>query len=238
MNTYTLDRQLVHIHFPKTAGTAFAQHLVPVLGDRLAVASWPEAERDDISRFAWVHGHIYFDQMERLTEKPILTTMLRHPIERILSLYRFHQRRPEDPMYEMANSHTFHEFVEKRVGSQVYVSMLADSVPPGAEAPSPSLKGRDRVELALERLDRFDVIGITEHFDYSLLMLCSELNIEPFWRVSTANSAPTPTTRKDIEPETLKLIRQVAGADIEVYERALDLFRMRVRERLGITARP
>ncbi len=233
MSTVSLDRQLVYLHFPKTAGTSYAQHVVPILGNRLPLTGWREAEREDLDQFDFVHGHIYFDQVERLSDKPLMMTMLRHPIERIFSLYRFQKRRPQDPMYETVNSMTFHEFVERRYGTQVYISMLTDTVSGEEEGPKPSRQGRERVELALERLERFEVLGITEYFPYSLLLLSRELNIEPFWQIGTANTAPTPTTRDDLEPETIKLLRQVAGADIEIYDRAVELFKERVRQMIG-----
>lgn len=221
---------LAHLHFPKTAGTAFAQQLVGVLGERLAVSSWQQFEGADLSDTSWVHGHIYFDQIDQLPHRPTLTTMLRHPVERIHSLYRFHKRRPEDPMYERANSLTFHQFVDAGIGSQVYVSMLADAIDRETMRPVQTATGRDRIDLALSRLEQFDVIGITEHFEYSLLLLSGHLGLEPFWRVSTANTAPTPTLRDDIDESTIQLIGRMAGADIEIYNRAVELFRAQVRE--------
>lgn len=237
MPTYNLDRQLYYLHFPKTAGTAFAQHLVPVLGNRLSLADWKTLEGEDVSQYSWIHGHMYYEQIERVVKNPILMTMLRHPIERIYSLYRFHGRRPNDTMYDLANSISFHEFVEKRIGSQVYVSMLSDQIENDGSnfKVITGYKGRERLDIALERLERFDVIGITEYFDYSLLMLAAELNIEPFWQTSRANSAPTPTLREDIPDETIKLIRQVAAADIEIYDRAVELFKSRIKEKLKIS---
>lgn len=218
--------QTVFVHFPKTAGTALAQLLIDTNTKRLAVAQWSEAERD-LEPYELVHGHVHFDQVLRRAPDAARITMLRHPIERIVSLYAFHRRRPEDPMYETASRLSLHEFVEAGHGTQTYLSMLTDEVVNGALKPAEGSRP-ERLDRAISRLDTFDGVGITEYFDYSLIVLCRALGRPPIWRRSTANSAPTPTTRDNVEPDTIRLIRQKAALDIRLYEHALARFKQAV----------
>lgn len=222
--------RLVYLHFPKTGGTALAQLLVPLMGDRLAVARAEQAEVD-LARYDWVHGHLLYHQIERLAHRPFTMTMLRNPVERILSLYRFHRRRPDDPVHELANKLSFHQFVERGIGTNTYLDMLAGDVD-GSRRNDP-----DRIRVASRRLDTFDFVGITENFEYSALLLAAELGVEPFWRIGHANSAPSPTRRADIDPDTIALIKQEAAADMKIYRRAVRLFRTRLADRFALTPR-
>lgn len=225
--------QAVFLHFPKTAGTAMAQLLIDPDEHRLAVAHWPDAEVR-LDRFSFVHGHLYFDQIERLAPVARRITLLRHPIERLYSLYRFHKRRPDDPMFEIATAMSFHEFIDRGYGVETYTSMLTDDV--RGATPSPAAGGRPgRLELAQRRLETFDAVGIMEYFDYSMLLMARALGRPPVWRTSTANSAPEPTLRSEIAPETIRLIRQRASLDIRIYECALTIFKQQVT---ALTADP
>lgn len=233
-----LTRKLCYLHFPKTAGTALATHLVPMMGDRLAVAKWQDAERDDLESFDWIHGHVYYEQIQqRFTQTPFLMTMLRHPIERIFSLYRFYGRKPELGMQEKVQNMTFHDFVEERLGIHVYLGQLTGKVHTDENgAPTVTMEGtvEQRIRLAKQRLLNFDYIGISEQFSYSTLLLAHDLGLEPMWHMSTANSAPSTTTRDNIEPETIELIKKYANPDIQIYNYANELFRGRIRKLAGV----
>ena len=230
-------RKLCYLHFPKTAGTALATYLVPKRGDRLSIAQWQDGETD-LSAYDWVHGHIFYDQVQNgYMHRPYLMTMLRNPIERLYSLYRFLGRKPELDLHDRVKDMTFREFVEARIGSNVYMNQLTGSVVYGDDnVPTIEFEGTPeaRMRLARQRLANFDYVGITESFGYSMLLLSHDLGFEPAWAISTANSAPTATSRADIEPETLELIRQYAGADMQIYNYGLELFRARVRRMVGV----
>src|SRR6185295_12324969 len=90
-------RPLIFLHIPKAAGTTLQdfilRHYKPggkafrFTGhqDQLnALAAMTEAERNEIDVFA---GHVHFGIHEKLSEPATYLTMLRDPVERIISHY-------------------------------------------------------------------------------------------------------------------------------------------------------
>ena len=124
-----LSRRVGYLHFPKTAGTSLATSLVARAKDRIAVTSWKEAEKADLTSPQVVHGHMNYGQLtECMGDDGFLMTNFRHPIERSISLYRFRQRRPDDPEHEAAMSLSLTEFVAKGYGTKTYLSQLTTKV--------------------------------------------------------------------------------------------------------------
>ena len=92
------------------------------------------------------------------------------------------------------------------------------------------------MKLAKERIDSFDHVGISEYFDYSMLLLAHDLEVTPFWSATTMNTAPSPTTRKELDEDTIKTILRVASADIALYNYALERFKREVQKLIGADA--
>lgn len=134
------------------------------------------------------------------------------------------------------------DFVEAGHGSQTYVSQLTDVLVPNGDGitvrqPGPGSLD-DRLQRAKERIDRFDHVGISEYFDYSMLLLAHDLGWEPFWSIPTANTAPTRTDRADLDDETIETICRVAAVDIQLYRHALARFRSDLAVMIGRKSAP
>lgn len=228
----TLDRQVGFLHFPKTAGTTLGNAILGRVSSRVAVTSWREAEDENLADFQFVHGHLLYEQLTEELDGAFLMTNFRHPIERIHSLYKFRRRRPEDPDHEAAMQLSLAEFAEAGYGSQTYVHQLTDRIErgDGGSRVVPGAATRpERLELAKQRIDGFDHVGISEYFEYSMLLLAHDLQCEPFWATASMNTAPTPTTRQDLDEETVETIIRVAGDDIQLYRYALARFQRDIR---------
>lgn len=236
-----ITKQVGYLHFPKTAGTTLGNAILGRVKSRIAVSSWRDAVDADLASHQFIHGHLLYHQLEEtLGDDGFMMTNFRHPIERIYSLYRFRRRRPEDPEHEAAMSMSLAEYVEEGHGSQTYLHQLTSEVVIEDGKPAkavPSMPDREsRMKLAKERIDSFDHVGISEYFDYSMLLLAHDLEVTPFWSATTMNTAPSPTTRKELDEDTIKTILRVASADIALYNYALERFKREVQKLIGADA--
>lgn len=94
------DRKLVFLHIPKTGGTTlhhhFSRHFAPeeICPERFSNLAAIPPER--MARYRYFSGHFNFDELHLIPGPRYVVTVLRDPIERILSTYYFWKRhKPE-----------------------------------------------------------------------------------------------------------------------------------------------
>lgn len=210
------DTLWIFLHIPKTAGSSFrnamAERLKPdhnINIDKLrGVKKRNPAFREAIDeflaldrekRFRFASGHLKMAEALRIREslsRPVrLLTMLRDPVQRVISDYRY-QRTPAHPLHEKfcAAFPTLESFVQSRRSQNKMFRHLA-------------LPG-DSVEGAIARLEReFSLIGLVEMYPLSL-KLCSEL-------IGTA----IPTSSR------LNVTQTTGGNEVEVSDALADRIR-------------
>ena len=106
---FSSGSQTVFLHIPKTAGTLFMQYLLEIKSNPYYItwnrihASFKELlQRNDIDTFDMVTGHFGFEHVEKFKEvnpNIVLLTVLRHPVERLISEYRY-QCTEKHPTYK------------------------------------------------------------------------------------------------------------------------------------------
>jgi len=177
------DPLWLFLHIPKTAGssfrTALARHLQPecniniaeLRGTKKRAAAFAEAidqflALDKDKHFVFASGHLKMAEVARIQKslgRPVrLLTMLREPVQRVISDYRY-QLTPAHPTHELFSAAfpTLEKFVESPRSQNKMFRHLA-------------LPG-ETVEAAIERLERdFGLIGLVEMYALSM-RLCSEL---------------------------------------------------------------
>ena len=83
-------QRIVHIHIPKTAGTALRTAFGKQFEGRLRIFPYwhePKYEGVNPADYDFYSGHIGFNTAERL--KGDIVTVFRHPVDRFLSVYYF-----------------------------------------------------------------------------------------------------------------------------------------------------
>src|SRR2546421_9795983 len=92
------DAQFFFMHIPKTAGTTLSQ-IIEQQFDEKEVASglYPshliDAQPSFFRQHRYFHGHVEYAVMcSFLQQQPVAMTMLREPVERYLSHFKFYQR--------------------------------------------------------------------------------------------------------------------------------------------------
>lgn len=234
---------LLFLHIPRTAGTTLnrairlrADSKREILASTFrSFPSWKKylahvqsLPPEHLDRIRYFRGHFSYGIHEQLPKPALYVTMLRNPVERVVSSYYFFikQLGSDDISIE--------DFVRKgRVGDprlhigwtdNVQVRMLAAHDGKPVKVPIGSCT-TDMLELAKERIasHHFVLTGLTERFDESMLLLKNKLGWRTCYYVTFNVSKLQPRTQ-DISQATRDLIESHNALDLELYAFAKELF--------------
>ena len=235
------DETAIFVHIPKTGGTTL---------HRIIDRQYPPETRywikqHDVGLEAFkglplsrravlrmVRGHISFGVHEYIPRPATYFTILRQPIERLISYYTFVQREPEHYLYDYANTPgmTIRRYLEERVSLQTdnFQTRLLSGVWTDV-----GYGECDEATLALAKrnlAERFAVVGLTKRFDETLLLLQEAFGWSDihYRRQNVTLGRPR---RKELPPETLDVISAHNQLDLELYAFAEELFGKQVQDR-------
>lgn len=205
-------RKIYSIHVPKTAGSTFYE----ILCQQYEHIS-PPYRRRDIEHFklsnnfdrvkpVWnqfevIHGHFYFREIEPFIEElDFLVTWIRHPVDRVVSNYRFFMEGFDDPSRNIRlyglNKHRRDEKLLEY-----------------AELP----ENRNRMSDFLEGITSANAfVGILEQFDLDLKRLADRLNWSLPFSIPFKNRSSKSLMITRSEYETIKMWNT---KDVDLYER-------------------
>jgi len=190
----------------------------------------PESDRAELRV---VKGHMDFGLHEYLPRPCTYITMLREPLNRVISDYYYIMETPTHNFYEFmtARKMTLDEFAstpESPLFDNVQTRVLSGlswSVPYGECTD-------DMLELAKQNIETyFTVVGLTEQFDKTLILLQKELG----WRniaYVKKNVTKTRAKKSDVPKETIDLIKQYNRLDVELYRYAKERFEKQLDDRV------
>lgn len=88
--------KLLFLHLPKTAGQSIHSELVRNFPGEVAPlrtnADFPKHTTTELARYRVFSGHLDWDRLDFVAQPRIVVTVLRDPLERIVSFYRFLRR--------------------------------------------------------------------------------------------------------------------------------------------------
>jgi carbon monoxide dehydrogenase subunit G len=221
----TAEPLLVFVHIRKTAGKTLRQILYRNYsrGRTRLVRNYfvaPDISLNVVKDLASapppdlraIHGHFLFWPDIVWPENTQFLTLLRDPVERVISHYfwlRSRSNRFRKTLEEAVGEGAIHDNLQTRV--------LAAQMPPFGETTE------DMLEAALAGLNRMTVVGLTEHFDESLVLATRALG----WRrmlYRRENVTPDRKPREEIPPKIIALINRRNELDIELYRTASERF--------------
>ncbi|MGF1538536.1 MAG: sulfotransferase family 2 domain-containing protein [Elainellaceae cyanobacterium] len=224
MGTSTTDC-LVFLHIMKTGGTTLARllenNVAPehyfFLRDAQSVdevATIPEETRRSLRVLR--AGHIPFGAHRHLPQKSTYITMLRHPVDRVLSLYYF--------IYFPPNRESPQEFVPLKTWLETSSVVDNNQTHKLAGIMYKERQGgstRALLDSAKQHFqDHFSVVGITERFDESVLLMHHRVGLKNILYQNKNVNQNRP--KRAVDPEIVAMIEERNQFDLELYQYAND----------------
>jgi hypothetical protein len=215
---------LVFVHIQKTAGLTLRKVLQRQYPGTATVRLMPnhfakESSRETVGALLAapprtvraIHGHMLFWETVEWPGDARLFTVLRDPVDRVISHYYWLRGRKAEA------GATLRASLEEAVTDGTIRDNLQTRVLAGADPAG--VADRPLLERAIARLDRFAVVGLTERFDATLLLLARTFGwAEPYYERENVNSERPP--RSDISRDAIALIESRNALDRELYEHA------------------
>lgn len=231
---------ILYLHIPKAAGSTLGrildqrcqkgrvliiQNTKRATEELMAV---PEAER---AQLQLVRGHYPYGIHECLRQPFEYITILRNPVERIISQYYYLLRNPQHYLYPLVTS--------KKMGLKEYLTAgLTKELDNGQvrfisghyQRDPYGKCSRDLLETAKENLERhFAVVGLAERFDETVLLLTQQFGWADMFYVRE-NVTPDRPQQKDLPADTMEAINAVNSLDMELYAFVAQLFERAVAQ--------
>lgn len=235
------DETLIFLHIPKAGGMTLnrileqrypREQIYSLEGERPRQAiqrfmALPETER---AHYRLLKGHVLYGLHEAVPRPCTYIALLRDPVERVISQYYYARSRPDHYLYARLN----------QIGMTLYEYVARDVTPEISNQQTAMLAGQgvaDRnTPLTLESLARakhnlqthFRVVGLTEEFDTSLLLLQRAFGWKmPLYLRENVTSEKPKGAQIDLRARELLAERNVL--DVELYALARELFEAQCR---------
>ncbi|CAH0148633.1 hypothetical protein SRABI96_00654 [Peribacillus sp. Bi96] len=211
------DHLDIFMHVPKTGGTTLSaifrkQYQVHEIFDHDSYESQikkvDQLGAEEKRKIKAVAGHYYYGIHQHFSKPSNYFTMLRDPVDRVISLYFFLQNQPG---YERVRDMTLEEFVLKDPEAQNLQTRLVCG---NAEEPD--------IEIAKENLKTFSVVGVTELFNETLFCLKKEYAWGDI-HYTRKNITKNRLAKDEVPSELINLIKTYNAWDIELYDLAKQL---------------
>ncbi|MBK8899818.1 MAG: sulfotransferase family 2 domain-containing protein [Anaerolineaceae bacterium] len=248
------EKLIFFLHIPKAAGSTLSQILRRQYGAARVLDSYPATFRKKIhgknalesARWRYDYfaalpeankrnadvfmGHEGFG-FHRALERPCTyITILRDPVDRVLSHYYYIRQNQKNRMHEavMDDNMDLAEFVSSGISNEVDNSQTKFLA--GLE--TPYLKageyGDEILQMARQNLrTHFAVVGLTERFDESLILLKRTLGWQHWPFYVPANVTRKRPHHQQIARETRELIQEANRLDSALYQFAQAQFEAR-----------
>ena len=250
---------LFFLHIPKTAGTTLINALLAYFPQEAVCPYFLmndllRASPEELSRYQFVAGHHFYAIHQRLRRKPVCITLIRNPVNWVVSYYMHIVRHPDHHDHSLTRSKSLLEFVEDPKAQEVIrnyqtrfiaaspdLNKIAEDIrmiePRNKQAEISVLQQMDwgvtretMLAIAKKRLEEFAFVGIVERLESAWLVLSYLFGWEPPESVETLNTAPN---RPDVDGAVLGALHDYMQDDIQLYNYACRLYETQLSETLG-----
>jgi len=241
METVAKQPILIFVHLPKCGGTTLYR-LVEWEYSPLRVFSvdgrfyrWSynrllKSRVDKLAGMQVFQGHMPFGLHRLLGAPATYMTMLREPIDRVISEYFYRINRPQHPYEDRwMKKLTLEEYIRATPQHNIQTKLLA-----GQRSGYDFLAGEctaDTLAIAKENLARhFSLVGLTERFEESLALakLMFGWKIRYFADFNVTGRRPS---KSSVPPSVRDLIADYYRYDVALYEHAAALFEEAIARR-------
>ncbi len=185
----------------------------------------PDAQK---RAYACITGQIYYGFHRNIPDPCQYITMLRHPIDRLLSQYYYmavRQKRLGETVSQMS--------IEEYVAYEPFQAYTQLNLIAGGETIEDALKrdlADDAIDIAMQNIERdFVTVGFMEQYDESLVLMKHALG----WQRAFYSRSNINRQRKyfdDLPTATQRFLERVCAPEIEFYERAQAHFNAQIEQ--------
>ncbi len=223
-------KAVIFLHLPKTAGTTVNRlieweyplsemySIDPVLFD-WSSRHLRRLPPDRLRRIRMFKGHMTFGLHEVLPQTATYITVLRDPVDRVISAFYFMRSYKLHPLYWKLRREnwTLVDFVRRSQRDNVQSKIIA-----GSDYDTPcTAEIFDRARHNLRH--HFSVVGLSERLEESLALMKLRFG----WKLASYSSFNVTRSRpkkRDLAKATLDLIHERNAFDIKLYERGCEIF--------------
>jgi len=236
-NSSKTKQTVIFLHIVKTAGTTVHQiidrHYQPDemywIGTKgYTFEHFTSLSEADRAKIRLLRGHMVFGLHEFLPGPLTYFTLLRDPVERVISYYYYIRRTPQHYCYDLISSNdmSLKEFIENK--ADILTLNGQTRVLAGGKWHAECTEGA--VEAAKRNLqEHFAIVGLAERFDETLHLLKKAFNWQNL-RYTRQNVTVNRPRRDELAPATLDAIIKANQFDIELYQYATELFEEKIRQ--------
>lgn len=239
MSRADTQKAVIFLHIPKAAGSTLhdiierqyhPKAVFSITGNQVDKSieefrQLPELKRRQLKM---IKGHLGFGLHEFLPQGADYFTLLRHPVDRILSHYYYVVRRPSHYLYNAVvdNNMSLKDFARSGISYELdngQARLLAGQQGQADLNIEIGQCSNTLLETAKQNLrNYFPVVGTTENFDRMLMLLKKNFNWKNILYVKkrVTQNRPKP---KQIDPDTRKIIETYNEIDLNLYQYAKQL---------------
>ncbi|MGF1522348.1 MAG: sulfotransferase family 2 domain-containing protein [Leptolyngbyaceae cyanobacterium] len=240
-----MSYRLFFIHIPKTAGTTFnaflgqqfplekiAQDGVFGKHELFVKRQDLEGRLESLKQFSLFRGHYGYDVFSAFAPEYSTLTVLRHPFQRVVSLYNDWHSKSEESLAKATDLEKSLAALAKQLPLPDFFQAKHPLLPAFfhngqarllARDCSCDLEGSALQALAMSHLEQINYVGITEAFDLFLWLLCEHFGWHYPQRFQSLNAARHWLCLEDLDDATLAAIAVKNEVDLALYDRAKEL---------------
>ncbi|KAN0034161.1 hypothetical protein ACTFIV_000647 [Dictyostelium citrinum] len=225
-----LTTPILYMHIPKCAGHTSYVLFENYFRGKGVIQLWTHPNPDvyyDVSKASNVIlGHYQYGIHKVLPDQYKKTysymTMLRDPVDRVISHYYYHRNNAYDPEYLLAKTSTFSEWLDRSPrGNNEMTRFLSGLTKDEEFKPT-----EETFHMALYHLRSMKFVGITERFKETIALLKFYVGIENHRIREKQNAAKI--KHPEVPHHIIEAIKKRNNYDILLYEEALKMFERQI----------
>lgn len=248
------NEKFAFVHIPKTAGmtmSAILERKFPK--DKICpIRLYPKlvvAPKEEINKYRLFRGHFPYEILSCLLDEPFhCITILREPVARYYSYYKFMKNRPDFEQFPslakevpLIQKMDFKDFANATSMSIVKDGLNQQCRYLGKETPAsvalPYLAEKKdptprEIARAKTRLSKMDAFGLAERFQDSLFLMSFAFGWEPIMDNLVLNASGK-SQRSEIAEDVKILVEERNKADVELFQFAEVLFETKYQEMIS-----
>lgn len=215
----------IFLHIPKTAGTTlhniiwreYAEGVYTLDYGVQTLETFRGLDPAGQAQIRLLTGHLTFGAHEGLQRPTRYFTIMRDPVELVLSFYYYIRSRPDHPQHPLANRLSLPDFIASKRNPDVHNAQT--HLIAGGSA------NLDQAKANIQQ--HFLLVGLTEQFDQTLLLLRRHLGWQNlhYARMNVTSKRPSKT---ELSPAVLDAILAANQLDIQLYQFAQARFQEQV----------